>query len=72
MGKANLSDDALGMFPSECNTGVYYGFVQIDAPQSTVYPMVMSLGWNPYYQNDKRSAVKKIKCPRASRVWVAK
>ncbi|KAI8334346.1 hypothetical protein BC941DRAFT_400449 [Chlamydoabsidia padenii] len=53
---ANLSDSALGMFPSECNTGVYYGFVQIDAPQSTVYPMVMSLGWNPYYQNDKRSA----------------
>ncbi|ORZ15173.1 hypothetical protein BCR42DRAFT_416560 [Absidia repens] len=53
---ANLSDEALDLFPSECNTGVYYGFVQINALKSTVYPMVMSLGWNPYYQNEKRSA----------------
>ncbi|KAI8100198.1 uncharacterized protein BX664DRAFT_323118 [Halteromyces radiatus] len=53
---ANLSDNTLEMFPPECHTGVYYGFVQIDQPKSTVYPMVMSLGWNPYYHNEKRSA----------------
>ncbi|KAG2228503.1 hypothetical protein INT48_007829 [Thamnidium elegans] len=37
-------------------TGVYYGWTQIGQVGSTVYPMVMSLGWNPYFKNEKRSA----------------
>ncbi|CAO3608540.1 unnamed protein product [Cunninghamella echinulata] len=36
--------------------GVYYGWAQIGDINSKVYPMVMSLGWNPYYKNEKRSA----------------
>ncbi|KAI7907565.1 uncharacterized protein BX663DRAFT_491327 [Cokeromyces recurvatus] len=53
---ANMSDDALEEMFHECNTGVYYGWAQIGEKDTTVYPMVMSLGWNPYYKNEKKSA----------------
>lgn len=54
---ANLSEDAIAAICSELKTGVYYGWVQIGEVASQVYPMVMSIGWNPYYKNEKRSAV---------------
>ncbi|KAI8147688.1 hypothetical protein BJV82DRAFT_642995 [Fennellomyces sp. T-0311] len=53
---ANLSEDALNAMCTEFTTGVYYGWAQIGKKGSEVYPMVMSLGWNPYYKNEKRSA----------------
>lgn len=37
------------------DTGIYYGWASIGS-SDTRYPMVMSLGWNPYYKNEKRSA----------------
>ncbi|QSL64211.1 hypothetical protein MERGE_000366 [Pneumocystis wakefieldiae] len=39
-------------------TGIYYGWgrVMIEGDDS-VYIMVMSVGWNPYYKNQKLSAV---------------
>ena len=55
--KANLSEEALEAMCTEFTTGVYYGWVQIGEKGSDIYPMVMSLGWNPYYKNEKRSAV---------------
>ncbi|KAF7722106.1 riboflavin kinase [Apophysomyces ossiformis] len=53
---ANLSEEALETMACDFETGVYYGWVQIGEVNSEVYPMVMSLGWNPYYKNEKRSA----------------
>lgn len=53
---ANLSDDAIEAMCTDFTSGIYYGWVQIGDKNSEVYPMVMSLGWNPYYQNEKRSA----------------
>ncbi|KAI7900728.1 uncharacterized protein BX663DRAFT_532150 [Cokeromyces recurvatus] len=53
---ANLSDEAINALVSGLETGVYYGWTQIGESGSEVYPMVMSLGWNPYFKNDKRSA----------------
>ncbi|KAG0170820.1 riboflavin kinase [Apophysomyces sp. BC1034] len=53
---ANLSEEALEAMASDFETGVYYGWAQIGQSNSQVYPMVMSLGWNPYYNNEKRSA----------------
>ncbi|KAI7889069.1 uncharacterized protein EV154DRAFT_565719 [Mucor mucedo] len=53
---ANLSDEAISALVSGLETGVYYGWTQIGESKSQVYPMVMSLGWNPYFQNEKRSA----------------
>ncbi|KAI8967093.1 hypothetical protein BDF20DRAFT_908535 [Mycotypha africana] len=53
---ANLSDEAIATMASGLETGVYYGWTQIGERGSTVYPMVMSLGWNPYFKNEQRSA----------------
>jgi riboflavin kinase len=52
-----MSEEALESMFTECDTGVYYGWAQVGEVGSVVYPMVMSLGWNPYYKNEKRSAV---------------
>ena len=45
---------------SDIESGVYFGFASLypsaaaaDAP--TVFPMVMSIGWNPFYKNTVRS-----------------
>ena len=37
------------------NTGVYFGYAMIEN-DSTVYKMCMSIGWNPYYNNEKKTA----------------
>ena len=41
---------------TKLETGIYYGWASVGECKD-VYPMVMSYGWNPYYKNEKRSAV---------------
>lgn len=51
-------------------TGVYYGFARVIWPKgddnsrpskdAEVLPMVMSLGWNPFYKNERMTAVRCI------------
>jgi riboflavin kinase len=41
--------------PEEINTGVYYGWAKVN--NGPVYKMVMSIGWNPYFKNSKKSMV---------------
>ncbi|KAI0091867.1 riboflavin kinase [Irpex rosettiformis] len=64
---ANLPDESLPPMSSVTQTGVYYGFAQVTPSndgQSTpltsqdtlVHPMVMSLGWNPFYKNKQLTA----------------
>ncbi|OZJ03124.1 hypothetical protein BZG36_03874 [Bifiguratus adelaidae] len=53
---ANLSDDALKALCEEIETGIYYGWVQLGDKDTAIHPMVMSVGWNPYYHNEKKSA----------------
>src|ERR1700759_533119 len=46
---------------SDLESGVYYGWAGLDVSGSKegqlVYPMVMSIGWNPFYKNTVRSVV---------------
>jgi riboflavin kinase len=68
---ANLPvDDATSSWISNVPSGVYYGYASLALPSShpdkpssasadgafTVYPMVMSIGYNPFYKNTVRSA----------------
>ncbi|KZT33725.1 riboflavin kinase [Sistotremastrum suecicum HHB10207 ss-3] len=63
---ANLPEDTLHKLASVTKTGIYFGFAQVSPPddqpdalteeERKVYPMVMSLGWNPYYKNEKMTA----------------
>ena len=49
------------------HTGIYFGFAQVlprkgsehtlSEEDRKVHPMVMSLGWNPFYKNERMSAV---------------
>jgi riboflavin kinase len=52
---ANLPETVSESVSSILETGIYYGYASV-GPNSIVYPMVMSYGWNPYYKNEKRSA----------------
>uniref|UniRef100_A0A0K8RGW5 Riboflavin kinase n=1 Tax=Ixodes ricinus TaxID=34613 RepID=A0A0K8RGW5_IXORI len=50
---ANFSHDLVSKLPEELDCGVYYGWAAInDGP---VNKMVMSVGWNPYFKNEKKS-----------------
>jgi riboflavin kinase len=45
---------------SDIASGVYYGWAGLSSSPATgntpaVYPMVMSIGWNPFYKNTVRS-----------------
>lgn len=39
--------------PADISTGIYYGWACVG--NGDVYKMVMSIGWNPYYKNTKKS-----------------
>lgn len=64
---ANLPDESLPVISSVTQTGVYYGFAQVSSSKgdeallseedTLVHPMVMSLGWNPFYKNKQLTAV---------------
>ena len=69
---ANLPDESLPQMVDVTPPGVYFGYAQISAngsdgtPSGTldegrtkVHPMVMSLGWNPFYKNEKLTAVRR-------------
>lgn len=58
---ANLPDEAIEPHQDVLQTGVHYGYARVllgeDAGSADeVLPMVMSIGWNPYYKNEKRTA----------------
>ncbi|TWU77685.1 riboflavin kinase [Metarhizium rileyi] len=67
---ANLPvDSSLTPWISSIQSGVYFGYASLNLPAShpqkppaqaessfTVYPMVMSIGYNPFYKNAVRSA----------------
>jgi riboflavin kinase len=67
---ANLPvDDALTPWISSVPSGVYFGWASLQLPPShpdtsttssssdfTLFPMVMSIGYNPFYKNTVRSA----------------
>jgi riboflavin kinase len=64
---ANLPDDALHPMATITSPGIYFGYAQVvphadETPLAEddcrVFPMAMSLGWNPYYKNEQLSAVR--------------
>ena len=55
---ANIEEEVVESLPEGLITGIYHGFAAVD--NGTIHDMVMSIGWNPYYQNQKKSMVLKI------------
>ena len=52
---ANYPENVVDHLPDSIKGGVYYGLAQVD--NGPVYRMVMSIGNNPYYNNEKRTMV---------------
>lgn len=50
---ANFPVEVVNHLPADVETGVYTGFAQVN--QGEVHKMVMSIGWNPFYQNTSKS-----------------
>lgn len=52
---ANFNEIVVDKLPKEVNCGIYFGWASVNNGQ--VYKMVMSVGWNPYFKNEKKSMV---------------
>ena len=52
---ANYPDEVVEKLPKSFNQGVYYGWAQVE--NGPVNRMVMSIGNNPYYNNEKNTMV---------------
>lgn len=52
---ANFADSVVDKLPADISTGIYYGWACVG--NGDVHKMVMSIGWNPYYKNTKKSMV---------------
>ncbi|KAJ6141651.1 Riboflavin kinase [Penicillium chermesinum] len=63
---ANIPADNLSVEHPDLTTGVYYGVVALDpkkfvpdgaeaTAQTTLFPAVLSIGYNPFYKNEVRS-----------------
>ncbi|CAH8575558.1 unnamed protein product [Heterobilharzia americana] len=50
---ANLEESVVDQIPVSIENGIYFGWAKL--ANSPVYKMVMSIGWNPYFKNVKRS-----------------
>lgn len=50
---ANFPDSVVDHLPADISTGIYYGWACVG--NGDVFKMVMSIGWNPYYKNTKKS-----------------
>lgn len=50
---ANFSLDVVKSLPESLQTGIYYGWAKVN--DSEVYKMVLSVGWNPFYNNKEKS-----------------
>ncbi|CCX33262.1 hypothetical protein FPQ18DRAFT_339846 [Pyronema domesticum] len=56
---ANIPIDDSQVGGATIDSGIYFGFASLSLDEelvpNNVFPMVMSVGWNPYYKNEKRS-----------------
>ncbi|CAH8581127.1 unnamed protein product [Schistosoma intercalatum] len=50
---ANLEESIVTEIPDSTKNGIYFGWAKLS--NTPVYKMVMSIGWNPYFKNIKRS-----------------
>ncbi|XP_053558464.1 riboflavin kinase [Bombina bombina] len=50
---ANFPEHVVDNIPSDLSTGIYYGWGCVG--DGEVHKMVMSIGWNPFYGNTKKS-----------------
>lgn len=53
---ANLDEQAVAKLPAEAQGGVYFGWAQVQ--NGPVHKMCMSIGDNPFFNNEKKTIVR--------------
>lgn len=51
---ANMDMSEVGRIVNNTSTGIYFGYAML---RSTIYPTVVSVGWNPYFDNREKTVV---------------
>lgn len=57
---ANLPAENICGLLSEHTSGVYFGWAKLST--RGIYKMVMSIGWNPYFNNTEKTVVSTLIC----------
>ena len=57
---ANFPEQVVRNMPKSLTCGVYYGWASVDC--GPVLPMVMSVGWNPFYHSTIKTMVSIVSC----------
>ncbi len=52
---ANFPNSVVEQLPKDFPCGIYFGWANVD--DGPIHKMVMSVGWNPFYKNTKRTMV---------------
>jgi len=52
---ANFNEKVVEGLPADFQPGIYFGWATISSQPETVRKAVVSIGWNPYYNNTKKS-----------------
>ncbi len=55
---ANFSDEVVQRLPKAFPCGVYYGWANVGS--GDVHKMVMSIGFNPQFQNETKTIVRRM------------
>lgn len=50
---ANINHEVIEKLPKALDCGIYYGMASLNS--GPIHKAVLSIGWNPFYQNDKKS-----------------
>ena len=58
MGSANLPLEAIARELADHVCGIYLGWAALPQPHWGVYKMVMSVGWNPFFDNVEKAVVR--------------
>lgn len=56
---ANFSHEVVEALPKDLETGIYFGWSHLEN-EDQVRKAVISIGWNPFYDNTKKSVVRNI------------
>ena len=55
---ANFNEEVVDNLPTDLETGIYFGWTHLEGDDDKlVRKAVVSIGWNPYYKNSKKSVV---------------
>lgn len=53
-----MPESVVNSLPPPMTTGIYYGLSNVDGGE--IFKTVLSIGWNPYYKNTKKSLVSSL------------